>query len=375
MPDNSQQKPPRTQADKERSRQQSRAVTGKEAAKGVTGQPGRGQRSSPKGTPQKGTSGPGRGNQAGKGQPRGGGGGSRPSRSGSGASMPRRSPTALLTWGLVALVLIIVVVLVVVKLASSSTNNANAVTSQPVPAAIAADVTQIPASVYNAVGASSPTVAISPPKAISGAPALTLKGKPGVFYMGGEFCPFCGAERWAMIASFSRFGTLTGLGTMQSSSSDIFPNTQTFTFAKAQFTSDYISVDTKEYYSNQENPAGTGYVVLQPLSKSESALVAKYDTAKYTGASTTKSGSIPFVDIGNKYLISGASYSPSILQGLSRAQIASNLSTAKDPATRAIIATSNLISAAICESDGQKPASVCASKGVMAAAKALGRSS
>ena len=214
MPDNSQQKPPRTQADKERSRQQSRAVTGKEAAKGVTGQPGRGQRSSPKGTPQKGTSGPGRGSQAGKGQPRGGGGGSRSSRSGSGASMPRRSPTALLTWGLVALVLIIVVVLVVVKLASSSTNNSNAVTSQPVPAAIAADVTQIPASVYNAVGASSPTVAISPPKAISGAPALTLKGKPGVFYMGGEFCPFCGAERWAMIASFSRFGTFTGLGTM-----------------------------------------------------------------------------------------------------------------------------------------------------------------
>ena len=60
---------------------------------------------------------------------------------------------------------------------------------------------------------------------------------------------------------------------------------------------------------------------------------------------------------------------------MSRAQIASDLSTAKDPATKAIIATSNYISAAVCASDGQKPASVCASKGVMAAAKALGLSS
>jgi hypothetical protein len=381
MADDGQQKSPRTQADKDRSRQQSRAVTGKEAAKGVSGQPGRGQKSAPKGTSQKGASGPGRGNQtrtqAGKGQAgKGSGGGSRPVRSGrSTLSAPqRRSPTVLLTWGLVGLVLIIVIVLVVVKLTGTSTATSGP-PSLPVPASIAAAVTKVPTSVYNTVGVSSPTVGVTSPKAVAGQPALILDGKPGVFYMGGEFCPYCAAERWAMITSFSRFGTLTGLGTMVSSSSDVYPSTQTFSFAKAHLTSPYITLETREYYSNLENSAGTGYTILQRLSKAQSALVNKYDTAKYAGLSTTKSGSIPFVDIGNKFLVAGASYSPAILQGLSRAQIASGLSTPKDPATRAIIASSNYISASICSSDGEKPASVCASKGVEAAAKAMGTSS
>jgi hypothetical protein len=373
MADDSEQKPARNQADKERSRAQSRAVSGKEAAKGVAGRPGQGSKPGSRGPGQKQGAG-GRGPAA-----QGGGtgkGGKRPPRGGATAApAPRRSPTALLTWGLVALVLVVVIVLVVVKLTGTSGSPSSGFTSGPVPATIEQQVTHVPASVYNTIGVSSPTVAVSPPHQIKGQPPLTFDTKPGVFYMGGEYCPFCAAERWAMVTTFSRFGTLTGLQTMQSSSTDYAPNTQTFTFAQAHYASPYISLVTRELYSNQENAAGTGYEILQPLSSSEQALVKKYDTSKYTGSTTTKSGSIPFINFGNKFIVSGSSYSPAILQGLTRAQIAASLTTTKSPVTRAIISTANYLSASTCASDGQKPASICTSKGVKAADKSMGLSS
>jgi len=277
-----------------------------------------------------------------------------------------------LTWGVVGLVLIIVIVLVVVKLTSGSSSPGTAPVSQPLPASIAQQVTTIPASVYDTVGISSPTVAVSPPKVLKGKPPLTFNGQPGVFYMGGEFCPYCAAERWAITASLSRFGQFTGLGTMQSSSTDVYANTQTLTYAKATFTSPYVTAKLREYYSNVQNSSGTGYTVLNPLTKTEQKLVSQFDVGKYTGASTSSSGSIPFIDIGNKALVAGASFTPSILAGLTRAQIAGGLTTTKNPVTRAIIATSNYMSAATCAATGDKPASVCTSKGVTEAAKALG---
>ena len=100
---------------------------------------------------------------------------------------------------------------------------------------------------------------------------------------------------------------------------------------------------------------------------------AKYNTGKYTGTGeTTKSGSIPFVNFGNMAFISGSSYSPAILGGLKRTQIAADLSDPTAPTTQAIIATSNYMSASTCAIDNQQPKTVCASKGVTEAAKALG---
>ena len=40
------------------------------------------------------------------------------------------------------------------------------------------------------------------------------------------------------------------------------------------------------------------------------------------------------MNIGNEFLISGASYSPSILAGLSREEIAANLNDPTNPATQ-----------------------------------------
>jgi len=54
------------------------------------------------------------------------------------------------------------------------------------PAAVLKDVTTVPASVSDTVGAAGVT---SVPQSID-APALTENGKPKVLYIGAEYCPF-----------------------------------------------------------------------------------------------------------------------------------------------------------------------------------------
>jgi hypothetical protein len=357
--------PPRSAADKDKSRQQNRPVTGKGADKkgGASGGSGKNQ---PKGQskgggPNRSSGQKGSGNRPSGGRP--------PNRSGGrNAPPPRRSMATLATVGVIALVIILVVVLVIVKLTASNTNTSAQAGWTAAPASVVDDVTNIPASVYNTVGVNSPTQ-VNPPVIVHGQQPLTFDGKPGVFYFGAEYCPYCGAERWAILASTSRFGKWTDLGEMESSSTDVFPSTQTFTFLKAAFSSPYFVMKTDEVESNVASASG-GYETLQTPTKQEADLVNTYDGPKYFPGSTT--GSFPFVDFGNKALISGASYTPAILQGQSREAIASGLDDPTDPVTQTIIATSNYMSASICAVTGDQPADVCTSRGVMAAAKKLG---
>jgi hypothetical protein len=175
-----------------------------------------------------------------------------------------------------------------------------------------------------------------------------------------------------MIAALSRFGTFTGLGITQSSSTDVFANTPTFSFHGATLSSDYLVFKGVEQYSNVPAASG-GYKPLDELTAEQLRLISKYDTSTYLpGASP---GSIPFITIGNKFLVAGASYSPAILSGLTRDQIAAGLSDPTNPATQAIITTANYLSASICQITDQKPGSVCTSKGVQAADKAMGLAS
>jgi hypothetical protein len=233
-----------------------------------------------------------------------------------------------------------------------------------VTAKVANEISHIPAKVYDTVGVGS-EVTIAKPKVETGSTTLTVDGKPGLVYLGGEFCPYCAAERWALIASLSRFGSFSGLQTMQSSSTDIYPNTQTFTMAHATYTSTVIGTKLVEEYSNVRGTSG--YTILTKPTKLVKTAASKFDK----GTSGTASGSIPFLDIGDKVIVSGASFSPNVLSGLTRQQIAADLTTANNPVTQAIVGTSNYLSAAICSVDGAKPSTVCTSAGVKAAAAAL----
>ena len=99
------------------------------------------------------------------------------------------------------------------------------------------DVTSVSPATLQSVGKGSSTLL---PKAVSD-PPLTVHGKPQVLFIGAEFCPYCAAQRWPLIQALSRFGTFHGLQQISSSSSDVDPNTPTFTFYKSHYTSKYVA--------------------------------------------------------------------------------------------------------------------------------------
>jgi hypothetical protein len=288
------------------------------------------------------------------------------------AAGPRGRSGALIAWGAVGLVIVVIVVIVVIK-ATGGNSNANAAYTPvtPAPASIVTDVTSIPASVYDAVGTGIPSRAQpNPPIVLSNQPPLTLGGKtPAMFYYGAEYCPYCAAERWSMTAALSRFGTWSNLDVTASSHTDFAPATPTFSYRSATFTSQYLTFFPDEQYTT--TPNSSGFTTLQNPTKEEQAVLNKYSSPTFIPGATAGQVGFPFVDIGNVALISGATYSPLMLAGLSHNDIASHLSDPTNAVTQSIVGTANYITAAICASTKQQPTAVCTSSGVRAAATAL----
>jgi hypothetical protein len=222
-------------------------------------------------------------------------------------------------------------------------------------------ITGVPSHVVDAVG-SGGGVSISRPVPLSGAPALTSAGKPRVLYVGAEYCPYCAAQRWAVVNALSRFGTFSNLGQTTSSSTDVYPSTATLSFHGATYTSKYLSFTGVEQTTNQRQ--GNGYAPLDTLSPEDQKILDTYDTKKYVGSD----GGIPFIDYGGKFASSGSSYDPGVLQGLSHQQIAAELTKPDSTVTKSIIGSANAITATLCKITGQQPANVCHAAGVRAAA-------
>jgi hypothetical protein len=283
----------------------------------------------------------------------------------------RKGPSgAVMAWGAVAVVIVVVVVLVVIKVTSGSpSTNAAFTPVTAAPASVVSKVVNIPDSVYNQVGVTS-SVQVSPPIPLSNQPILMLDGKPGMLYVGAEYCPYCAAERWALISSLSRFGTFSNLKVTASSHTDVYPNTNTFSFEGSTYTSQYLTFQAVEQVSNIPNNQGY-YKPLDQITKAQQAILNKYEQPPLDPNAQTGQFGYPFVDIGNQVIVPGPSYSSGILAGLSHAEIANGLSDASNPVTQAIVATSNYISAGICATTKNQPASVCQSAGVQAATKAL----
>jgi thiol-disulfide isomerase/thioredoxin len=271
----------------------------------------------------------------------------------SGASSARRR-RLLLVIAPIVVVVAVVAIFVAVKVGSGSSGPKSGTAATSAAAQVITQVTSVPPSVLDTIGKG--TVS-TPPTALTGA-ALTADGKPRILYVGAEWCPYCAAERWSLAVALSRFGTLTGLGEVSSSPTDAFPNTATLSFHGASYTSTYLSLTAKEIYSNQVS--GGNYAPLDTLDAADNAL--------FTG---TGKGSFPFIDIGGKYMISGASYDPTVLKGKTQAQIAAALSDPTSPIAQAVGGTANMITAAICQSTAAKPAAVCSSAGVKAASSLL----
>lgn len=237
----------------------------------------------------------------------------------------------------------------------------------PVPQSILAHLTSIPTSVFDTAGAKDATA-----PTFQGAATSTSTSTPELLYMGSEFCPFCAAQRWVLVTGLSRFGTWSGLELSKSASTkgEVFPDTPTLTFKDASFNSPYLRVATVEMQGR--TIVNGQYPIVQTPTASQMATIRKFDSAPYVSAQYA--GAIPFVLLNRQYVWAGASYSPQLLSGGTWQSIAQGISDGSTKAGKAILENANLLSAAICATDGGQPSSVCQSAGVKAAAALLNKS-
>jgi thiol-disulfide isomerase/thioredoxin len=267
--------------------------------------------------------------------------------------------------GAVVVVLAIVLTFVIIKLNSKPPTTSSA-SNGPTGSALTSlinEVTSVPASTLNAVGTGGGAITNTPIK-INGS-TLTANGKPEMLYMGAEYCPYCAAERWAMIVALSRFGTFTGLSTVHSASvngagsAEPYPNTPTFTFAHAKYSSPYLTFTPVELNTNIPDPSTGGYTTLDTPTSAQNALMTKWDNQPYI-PSSEPAGSIPFIYFGGQTMIVGTSVAQNqALQGLNWNQIAADLHNPNSAVAKAEDGEANYITAAICKMTGNQPASAC----------------
>lgn len=274
----------------------------------------------------------------------------------------------LLAGGAIVAVVAVVLALVLVKVTGGAKSAAAPPSAGPAGAAVAGavkDVTTVPASVLDTVGAgsltgdgigSTGTSSSGSLVPVSGS-ALVSGGKPEVLYVGAEFCPYCAAVRWPLIVALSRFGTFSGLRTIRSGvtngagQAEPYPATPTWTFYGSRYTSPYLTFTPVELQTNIPDPGTGGYTTLQTLTAAQQKLVTAYDPG----------GSVPFIDIGNAYIQMGTltPYGPQDLQGLTWSQIAAALHDPTTALAQSINGSANYLTAAFCKLTGNQPASAC----------------
>jgi len=223
----------------------------------------------------------------------------------------------------------------------AATSNLTAYVGQP-----------ISSSLYSALLSASTPYTAPPSIVYPGAfkpisePTISINGKPIIVYIGAEFCPYCAAARWPLIIALLRFGNFSGLEYMLSSSTDVYPNTPTFSFVQATYTSPYIVFQAFEYENRDYQP-------LQTVPANYSAV---WQAVAQQG--------IPFVDFAGRVALVGAPYDPGVIDLYNWSQIVSQIQ-ANTTVGATLEASANAITYAICSVDGGQPASVCSSQPVM----------
>jgi thiol-disulfide isomerase/thioredoxin len=278
-----------------------------------------------------------------------------------------------LAGGSILVVAIVVVAFVLVKLNSGGTAAASNGPTGSALTTLTKQVTGVPTSVTDQVagGGVEKGIFVSLPNSsaissassqlgsyfgtVTGTP-LASGGKPEVLYVGAEYCPFCAAQRWAMVNALSRFGTFTGLTASHSSSTDSDPNTPTFTFYKSTYKSDYVTFTPVEETTNTIDKATGQYGALQTPTAAQQQLMQTYDPG-----ANGQGGAIPFIDIANKYVQVGnlSPLNPSQFAGMSWSQVAAAMNNPSSAVGKAIIGNANYMTAAICKVTGNKPATAC----------------
>jgi hypothetical protein len=162
-----------------------------------------------------------------------------------------------------------------------------------------------------------------------------------------------------MVVALSRFGTFTNLGQTASNSQDVFPLTPTLSFHGATYTSQYVEFQAVELQDNVHK-------TLDKPTAEQQALLDKYDAEPFIPKGSG-AGSIPFVDFGNQAILSGSTYSPQLLHGMTATQVAAALADPSSAVAKAVNGSANTFTAIICKMTNGQPGNVCSSTGVTAA--------
>jgi hypothetical protein len=204
---------------------------------------------------------------------------------------------------------------------------------------------QVSQSIYSAMGqASLSSFSVSGSAYMTavhnvGGQVLSADGKPILVSATGEHCAPCALQRWPLVLALVRFGNFTNLEYMTSSAAE--GDYATFAFAESSYQSDYLVFQPYEVFDRSGTPF--------------QALPANYSLADQQYGSS----SIPFLDFAGQYVISGGILpDPSILGAKNWTQIISSINTGDTLGTQIKQAT-NVITAVICKTTGEKPDSVC----------------
>jgi hypothetical protein len=268
--------------------------------------------------------------------------------------------------GLIVVALLLLGALIVIRQHDPATDTSNQETFTPAPSSLITSLAQIPSQISNAVGVTTPAYPVTPLRGTSAHPVWqdssgSGAAKPVVFFYGAEFSPYAAAGRWPLVIALSRFGTFTQLGQATSAGSEVFSGLSGFTFWHVTYASRWVTFDAVERYGTVD-PTGARYVSLQHTDSVEAAAVAVFDPA----------GTFPLLDVANRYVLAGSSFSPTVLADLSSSEIAANLAYPTNPVTQALVTAANEVTAAICTQTGQQPEPVCAARGVQAADQRMG---
>jgi thiol-disulfide isomerase/thioredoxin len=237
---------------------------------------------------------------------------------------------------LVVLILILIVVSGVVgyliyaqTIANRSTNNG--IINKPISSTLFQEATNVSVSTLASIGYQQSSDV--PPKQIPGSAAAQLvspQDKPEILYIGAEWCPYCAAERWALVVALSKFGNFTNLKYMLSAAND--GNISTLTFVNATYTSPYISFVSVEYQDRNRNP-------LQHVNPDQQDLWNSY---------TSNAEGIPFIYIDGQYYLTTSQFNPTSLSGLNWTQIASQLNYPQSTIAKNVDGAANQLIGTIC---------------------------
>jgi hypothetical protein len=263
----------------------------------------------------------------------------RPAAKGRQARQQAQRRNRLYGGGAVGLAIVAAVIIVVVVVTGGS-----GAPRQPAPASAVTQMESVPLSTMVAASTMVGGGLTSAVKATGG--TLTSAGKPELLFIGAEFCPICGAERWPMTMALMKFGTFTNLKQTHSALRD--GNVGTWSYYGSTYTSPYLVFDPVETTTNQ--PEGNYYKTLEKTTVAQEAVWQ---------ANEGNNAGFPFIDFGGTAVLESSQYNPETVYYKSFNSILGSVGSNDNTVGASIDASAAAFTKYICGMTNNQPSTVC----------------